>query len=123
MTTQEIANRWVELCRTGQYEQAQSELYADSAVSVEPEGTQWGTASGMDEIRKKGEQWNDMVEEVHGGEISDPVVAGNHFSAAMKNDVTYKGMGRMEFEEIAVYEVNDGKIVKEQFFYPPPPAE
>ena len=123
MTTQEVAQRWVELCRQGQYGQAQDELYADNAKSVEPEGTDWGTAHGMDEIRKKGEQWNEMVEEVHGGEISDPVVAGNHFAASMKTDVTYKGMGRSDFEEVAVYEVQDGKIVKEQFFYPPPPTD
>ena len=30
---------------------------------------------------------------------------------------TYKGMGRQKMDEIAVYEVKDGKIVKEQFFY------
>jgi hypothetical protein len=32
-------------------------------------------------------------------------------------DVTMKGQGRMNMDEIAVYEVKDGKIVKEQFFY------
>jgi hypothetical protein len=31
--------------------------------------------------------------------------------------VTVKGQGRMKMDEIAVYEVKDGKIVKEQFFY------
>jgi hypothetical protein len=28
-----------------------------------------------------------------------------------------KGMGRVKMDEIAVYEVKDGKIVKEQFFF------
>jgi hypothetical protein len=28
-----------------------------------------------------------------------------------------KGMGRMKMDEIVVYEVKDGKIVQEQFFY------
>jgi hypothetical protein len=28
-----------------------------------------------------------------------------------------KGMGRLNMDEIAVYEVKDGQIVKEQFFY------
>jgi hypothetical protein len=32
-------------------------------------------------------------------------------------DATYKGMGRQKLEEIAVYEVKNGKVVKEQFFY------
>jgi hypothetical protein len=35
----------------------------------------------------------------------------------MGMDETFKGMGRNKMDEIAVYEVRDGKIVKEQFFY------
>jgi len=58
-----------------------------------------------------------MVEEVHGGWVSEPIVAGNYISVAMGMDVTMKGQGRMNMDEIAVYEVKDGKIVKEQFFY------
>jgi hypothetical protein len=58
-----------------------------------------------------------MVEEMHGGYSSPPQVAGNHFSVAMGMDVTMKGQGRMKMDEIAVYEVKDGKITKEQFFY------
>lgn len=58
-----------------------------------------------------------MVEEMHGGYVSDPVVAGNHIAFAMGMDVTYKGMGRQKMDEIALYEVKNGKIVKEQFFY------
>ena len=33
MTTQEVANRLVELCRTGQILQAQEELYGETIVS------------------------------------------------------------------------------------------
>jgi len=58
-----------------------------------------------------------MVEEVHGGWASEPIVAGNFISVAMGMDVTMKGQGRMNMDEIALYEVKDGKIVKEQFFY------
>ncbi len=35
----------------------------------------------------------------------------------MKTDVTYKEHGRVMMEEVAIYEVKDGKIVFEQFFY------
>ena len=34
-----------------------------------------------------------------------------------KHHVTIKGAGRTKMDEIAVYEVKDGKIVKEQFFF------
>jgi hypothetical protein len=31
-------------------------------------------------------------------------------------DVTLKGMGRQHMAELCVYEVKDGKVIKEQFF-------
>ncbi len=119
MTTTEVANRLVELCRKGQWSEAQNELYAQNAVSIEPAGTPWETAEGFDAIKKKGEQWAGMVEEFHGNEVSDPVISQNHFAVRMKSDTTMKGMGRMQLDELAVYEVQNGKITKEQFFYTP----
>lgn len=118
MTTQDVANRFNELAQTGQWDQIQNELFADNAVSIEPAHSQGlQTVEGMEAIRKKGKQFGEMVEEMHGGYSNEPIVAGNHFSLAMGMDVTMKGMGRMKMDEIAVYEVKDGKIVKEQFFY------
>ena len=58
-----------------------------------------------------------MVEEMHSGFVSDLVVGGNFISCAMGMDVTMKGMGRMQMDEIAVYEVKEGKIISEQFFF------
>ncbi|GAB3389874.1 SnoaL-like domain-containing protein [Lysobacter fragariae] len=120
MNTQQVAARLVELCRQGKYEQAQTELYADDAVSIEMPGLPvgaLGNASGMDEIREKGRKWGENIVEVHGGSVGDPVVAGDWFSLAMGIDATYKDMGRAPMEEICVYKVRDGKIVHEQFFY------
>ena len=118
MTTQDIANRFNELAQTGQWDKVQEELYAEDAVSIEPENSPGlKTAKGLEAIKEKGQQFNQMVEEMHGGYSSEPQVAGNHFSVAMGMDVTMKGMGRSKMDEIAVYQVKDGKIVKEQFFY------
>jgi ketosteroid isomerase-like protein len=120
MTTQEVANRFNELAQTGEWNKVQEELYADNAVSIEPAHAAamgMGNAEGIDAIKKKGEAFGQMVEEMHGGYSSEPLVAGNHFTVAMGMDVTMKGAGRMKMDEIAVYEVKDGKIVKEQFFF------
>ena len=120
MTTQEVAAKFNELAQTGQYDKIQAELYADNAVSIEPaHAAAMGMANveGLEAIKKKGVAFNQMVEEMHGGYSTEPVVAGNHFSVAMGMDVTMKGAGRMKMDEIAVYEVKDGKIVKEQFFF------
>jgi hypothetical protein len=118
MTTQEVANRFHELSQSGQWDKIQDELFAENAVSIEPPHAQGlQSAEGLNAIREKGKQFGEMVEEMHGGYTSAPVVGGRFFSVAMGMDVTMKGMGRQKMDEIAVYEVKDGKIVKEQFFY------
>jgi ketosteroid isomerase-like protein len=118
MTTQEVADRFNQLAKENNWNAIQDELFAQNAVSIEPPGSQGlQNAEGIDAIKKKGEQFNTMVEEVHGGYCSEPVVGGNHFSVAMGMDATMKGVGRTKMDEIAVYQVKDGKIVKEQFFY------
>lgn len=118
MTTQEVANRLHELFNEYKWSDAQQELFSEDAESIEPENSPgMKSVKGLDAIRKKGEDFNNMVEEMHGGYVSEPIVAGNHIAVAMGMDVTYKGMGRQKMDEIALYEVKDGKIVKEQFFY------
>ena len=118
MTTQEIAQKLTTLCKDGQFEIAQKELFSKDAVSIEPSAGQ-GFAKetrGLDAILKKGEQWQDMLAESHGMEISDPVVAGNSFALTMRMDVTMKQGGRMDMTELCLYKVKDGKIVSEEFF-------
>jgi len=39
MTTQEVADKLVQLCREGKNDQAIEELYADNVVSREPKGS------------------------------------------------------------------------------------
>jgi hypothetical protein len=118
MTTKEIANRFYELTQQGKFEQIHDELFSKQAASIEPPHAQGlKTVTGMDQIKQKGKDWNEMVQEMHGGTSSEPQVAGNHFTVAMSMDVTMKGQKRMTMDEICLYEVKDGKIVKEQFFY------
>ncbi|MEO1258792.1 MAG: nuclear transport factor 2 family protein [Bacteroidota bacterium] len=121
MTTQEIANQLVELCRQGKDDQAVDQLYHENVKSVEIQGWPKEVVNGIDNIRKKHKEFQSSVEEFHKNEVSDPLVAGNHFCCIMKLDATFKKMGRIQMEELCLYEVKDGKIVKEQFFYPPVP--
>ena len=118
MTTQEIANRLVELCRKGDFETAQKDLFADDAMSIEAYATPAfeKETKGKDAIKEKGEKWNSMVKEMHGITVSDPLVASNSFCCTMRMDVTLKEGGPMDMTELCVYEVKDGKIVSEQFF-------
>jgi hypothetical protein len=57
------------------------------------------------------------VQEFHNSTISDPIIAGNVFAVSWALDATFKERGRMTIEEICVYQVKDGKIILEQFFY------
>jgi len=118
MTTKEVASRLSELFKENKWAEAQDELFSPDAKSIEPAHSKGlPTVEGLDNIRKKGEMFNSMVEEMHGGWIGEPIVAGNFIAIAMGMDVTFKGMGRMNMDEIGVYEVKDGKIIKEEFFY------
>jgi ketosteroid isomerase-like protein len=120
MSIEKIASRLVEFCRKGEYEQAQKELYADDAVSVEPEGLPpgaLGNVKGLEAIFEKGRDFQARLEAVHGTHVSDPIIAGNWFALEMTLDVTMKGRGRVVLKEICVYRVRDGKISREQFFY------
>ncbi len=123
MTTQEVANRLVELCRQGMHEEAVYELYSPEIISIEPDGTPNSRVQGFEAIKQKGEAWKEMIETVHSSEISDPLVAENHFTATMKSDVTFKGAPeKITMEEVCVYQVADGKVVYEQFFWTPRPV-
>ena len=118
MSTQEIANRLVELCQKGDFEGAQRELFADDCVSIEPYSTPdfEKEVHGLDAIIKKGEKWASMVEEYHSMKVSQPLVASGAFAVTMSMDVTMKGKGRMNMTELCVYQTKDGKIIAEQFF-------
>lgn len=118
MTTQDVANRMSELFKENKWDQVQLELFADDSESIEPAHSPGlKSVKGKEAIKKKGADFNAMIEEMHSGWVSDLVVGGNYISCAMGLDVTMKGMGRMNMNEICVYEVKDGKIMKEQFFY------
>jgi hypothetical protein len=124
MTTQEVANRLVALCREGKFEQAVRELYSPDIVSVEAEGTPDRIVTGLAAIAEKGARFEAKIERINTSTISDPLVAENFFSMAMLMNVRMKGMPfDIDMDEICVYTVREGKIVKEEFFYTPEPQE
>jgi hypothetical protein len=117
MNTQEVANKLVQYCREGKFMEAIEELYADNVESTEPMVDGGKAVIGKEAVIAKNNDWYASVVEVHGTQISDPVIGGNYFSCAMDMDVTYKQHGRTQMSEICIYEVKDGKIVSDQFFY------
>lgn len=121
MKTEEIAKTLVKWCNEGNWQQCYEEFYSPEILSIEGDGTAPDTvANGMEAVAKKGEWWQETFE-VHSSVASDPVVADNWFSVRFEMDTTHKPSGhRSTSSEIGIYQVKDGKIVREQFFYDMP---
>ncbi|MBA2562737.1 MAG: nuclear transport factor 2 family protein [Chitinophagaceae bacterium] len=118
MTTQQVATRLVELCRKGEFETAQTELFAEDIISIEPYATPEfeKETKGLPAIIEKGHKFESMVEQMHGLNVSDPIIAANSFACTMRMDITMKGKERMDMTELCLYQLKDGKIVSEEFF-------
>lgn len=118
MTINEIATRLAELCRKGDFETAQKELFAENAVSIEPYATPQfeKETKGLQNILEKGHKFESMVQEIHQVEVSEPLVVTNSFVISLRMEVTMKEGGRMDMKELCVYNVKDGKITSEEFF-------
>lgn len=118
MTTTEIANKLVDLCKQGKDYEAHA-LYAPDAVSVEahmPSGMD-RESRGLAAIKAKGQWWLDN-HVVHSAVVAGPWPHDDRFIVGFKMDITHKPSGqRMTMEEMALYTVKNGKIVSEEFFY------
>ena len=117
MTVQDIANKLVQYCREGKWEQCYTELYSPEILSAEAPGLGIPDANGFDQLAEKGKKWNENILDFHSNSVGEPIVAENHFSMTMTFDATYKDRGRAKTNQICVYKVADGKIVEERFFY------
>lgn len=121
MTTQETAARYHELASQRKFIEIQDDLYHEDVVCQEPEkAASMGMpllTNGREAVKAKGIARRATIETVHSYICSEPIVAGEFFSVVLKQDVTFKGKPRMVLEEIGIFHVQDGKVVKEQFFY------
>jgi ketosteroid isomerase-like protein len=118
MTTQEVATRFNELAQQEKWFDIHEEFFADHVKSIEPPDSPYlGYAEGKTAIRKKAEDFVSRVTEVHRVYTTQPLVTGNHFAVGREKDLTVQGHGRIQIHEIMLYEVKDGQIISEQFFY------
>jgi ketosteroid isomerase-like protein len=117
-TIHEVAARFNELAQQEKWFEIQDELFADNVRSTDPPNSPYfGYAEGKANVRKKGEDFVKQIEAAHRMHTTEPVIGGNHFAVGREMDITVQGFGRIQVNEIMLYEVKDGKIVSEQFFY------
>ena len=120
-SVQEIGQRLVELCRSGNDSTTLDELYHDDAVSVEAvlmPGSDSREVSGIEAIRGKHDWWNNTME-MHAATVDGPYPhGGDRFAVIFEIDATDRTQDqRFQMKEVAVYHVSGGKIVREEFFY------
>ncbi|THD79185.1 MAG: nuclear transport factor 2 family protein [Phenylobacterium sp.] len=116
MSTKDVAEGLVALCQAGKFGEAGETYWADDVRSVEAMGDN-AEIQGKAAARGKGEWWAN-AHDVHGVEVAGPFVNGDQFVVRFKMDVTIKESGqRITMDEMAVYTVDDDKIVEERFFY------
>jgi ketosteroid isomerase-like protein len=120
MGLMEIAKELVAGCREGREVENLDKLYAVDAVSVEAADMGNGReVTGVEAIKGKHAWWNDN-HTVHGGSVDGPFPHGeDRFAVIFEMEATNKESGqRFQMKEVAIYHVADGKIVREEFFYP-----
>ena len=120
MTSLELGTRLVALCNQGQSETAVRELYSAEVVSVEGEDSEQMPAhmQGLDKVLEKNQWWAN-THEVHSVTAQGPFkgLRDDQFAVHFHLDTTPVGGERSQMTEVGLYEVADGKIVKEEFLY------
>lgn len=126
MDLNQVAHALAAHCRAGTERQALEELYAEEAVSVEAADQ----GQGRETVGKAGisgkHDWWDANFEVHEGEVLGPFPhpaigdAPDRFALIFRLKATFKQTGEVsEMEEVGLYTVAAGRIVREEFFYAP----
>jgi ketosteroid isomerase-like protein len=120
MTTNDIAKKYVALCKEHKNDTCLDELFAANAVSVEAAAMPGmdRTSNGLDAIRAKGKLWMEN-HIVHSAEVTGPYPHDDRFAVRFTYEVTNKPSGkRMSMDEVGLFTVENGKITREEFFYP-----
>jgi hypothetical protein len=114
----EIGRALVDMFNRGQWAEIEEKYWSPGIVSCEGEGVamEW---VGRAAVRQKGEQWY-AENHVHGASAEGPYIGATGFAVRFRMDVENRGTGqRTLMEEVGVYTVKNGKIVREEFMYGP----
>ena len=119
MTTDQVAKKLVELCKQNKAMEAVQTLYSADVVSKEATPTPDGISEMKGLDAKVGKmQWWESNHDIHSATVEGPLSAASHFSVRFTYDMTFKPTGkRATMDELGVYQVKDGKIVREEYFY------
>ena len=110
----ELDTRMNELIFSGKAMEAFEEFYAEDVVmqeNTEPEYV------GKAFNRKREQDFFATIEAWHGGAVSANAAQGDVSFSESNMDVTLKGVGRIQMNQVTVRRWKDGKVVHERFYH------
>ena len=119
MNAFEVGKKLVELCKQGKNDEAMETLYAPDIVSVEAAdmGALGRESRGYEAVQQKSKWWSEN-HIIHLQEVEGPYPHGDRFIVRFKYDVTNKPANRrIQMDEMGLFTVANGKVVREEFFY------
>lgn len=122
MDSKQVGQKLVEFCRDGLNLDAISSLYSPDIVSVEAMdgGPVPAEVQGIEKVVEKNKWWYEN-HDIHHASAEGPFPHRDRFAVIFHYETTPKSGPmkdkRMKFDEVALYTVKDGKIVREEFFY------
>jgi hypothetical protein len=120
-TPLEVAQGVIALLRDGAAHEVENKWLASGIESVEGVGASMAW-KGKKAVQKKYRDW-EADHEIHTMQVDGPWVGATGFAVRYTIDVSQKSTGqRTQMEEIAVYTVKNGKIVREEFHFGLPPG-
>lgn len=115
-TPLEIAKDFAALIRAGKSHVVEAKWLAPGIESVEGVGASMAWI-GRKSVLAKYRGW-EADHEIHDMRVDGPWVGATGFALRFAIDVTQKSSGqRTKMEEIAVYAVRNGKVVREEFHF------
>jgi hypothetical protein len=122
MSAKKIGTQLVELCKQGKNMECINTLYAENIESVEaappPQGGGERVTRGIENVRAKNTWWAEQ-HEIHKAEAEGPFPHGDdRFAVIFRYEITNKqSKQRMKLDEVGLFTIESGKIVREEFFY------
>lgn len=112
----DIGQSLVAMFNEGKFKEIEDAYWSGDVVSIEGFGVNMAW-HGRAKVEEKNGGW--MADHViHGASAQGPYVGATGFAVKFQMDVETKSTGqRQVMEEVGVYDVRDGKIVREEFMY------
>jgi len=112
----EVGRALVSMFNKGQFHEIEQKFWSPAIVSCEGEGVgmEW---VGRKAVARKGADWS-AQNRIHGASAEGPFVGATGFAVKFRMDVECLTDGKRNvMEEVGVYTIRNGKIVREEFMY------